>query len=294
MLSHKHRKRSLGILLLSAGALAAWAFLGLPGGALADHKPNHNPPGQGGDGDTVAPDPVTDLVAQAGALGAITLTWTAVGDDGGGTECSGAGRASDYDMRYSTGSPADPPYSGDAEAWFADATPALWEPLPFLLSGPGPCGWTERFCISSLELGVTYYVALKAEDEAGNVSGVSNVASAMPGEALGLFMHVDDIFIQIPQRAARRDGVALVTILDENGVPVEGATVIGDWTGCNFNGQSDSAVTDCNGLAVIQKNGACRVGDFCNVVFTVTDVTHDVAVYDPAASVETSDSMICF
>ncbi len=50
---------------------------------------------------------------------------------GGGVDCSGAGRAANYDLRYSSSSPLDPPYNGDEQAWFNDAIPGFWEPLPF-------------------------------------------------------------------------------------------------------------------------------------------------------------------
>lgn len=293
MLTRKHAKLTASILVAGA-TLAMWAVLGLPGGALADPPPhNHGGGGGGGDDDTTPPDAVDDLVAAPGALGAISLTWTAVGDDGGGTDCTGAGRASDYDVRYSTASPADAPYDGDAEAWFADATPAFWEPLPFR-SGPSACGFTETFCISALDPGVTYHAALTVEDDAGNISALSNVANAVAQDTLGFFMHVDDIQVLALLHRGTRRGVAVVTIVDENLVPVEGATVTGHWTGCNFNGQPGSAVTDCNGLAVVQKNNACHIGDFCNIVFTVSDVAHDTAMYEPADNVEDNDSTVCF
>ncbi len=140
----------------------------------------------------MAPDAVTDFAAQAGALGAISLSWTAVGDDGGGVDCSGAGTPANYHLRYSSSSPFDPPYNGDAQAWFNDAIPGFWGPLPFR-SGPQNCGGTETFCIPGLDAGRTYYAALTVEDEAGNVSELSNVASAMAGSTLGLFTHVESV-----------------------------------------------------------------------------------------------------
>ena len=293
MLSNKHAKLTAGILV--TGALATWGLLGLPGGALADPPPhNHGGGGgDGGDGDTIPPDAVDDLVATPGALGAISLSWTAVGDDGGGVDCTGAGRATDYDLRYSSNSPFDPPYNGDEQVWFNDAIPGFWEPLPFR-SGPLPCGFTETFCIPGLDAGITYYAALTVEDEAGNASELSNVASAMAGSTLGLFTHVETVQVSWQAQGGKRKGIAQVTIHDESGTPVEGATVIGEWTGCNLNGQSGSAVTDCNGLAVIQRNKVCKVGDFCEIVFSVTAVSHDASTYDPGANVETSDSIFCF
>ena len=277
--------------------VVALSVVGIGGPVSADPPDengnhHHGGGGGGGGGDTIAPDAVTDLTAQAGALGAISLSWMAVGDDGGGVDCTGAGRASDYDLRYSSSSPLDPPYNGDEPAWFNDAIPGFWEPLPFR-SGPLPCGATETFCIPGLDAGSTYYAALTVEDEAGNVSELSNVASAMAGSTLGLFTHVEGVQVGWLGQGGKRKGIAQVTIHDESGAPVEGATVTGEWTGC-LNGQSGSAVTDCNGLAIIQRNKVCTWGDNCDIVFTVTAVSHDASTYDPEANGQTSDSMICF
>ncbi len=273
------------IMRLAVMGAVALGVVGIGGSVLGnppDENGNHqHGGGDDGDADIIAPDAVTDLAAQPGALGAISLSWTAVGDDGGAVDCSGAGTAANYDIRY-----AGSPIITDAD--FDGATQVEDEP------SPGSCGSTEVFCIGGLELGVSYYVVLKVEDEAGNVSALSNVASAMPGEVLGSFVHVDDIQVLSLLHRGTRRGSVMVTILDENLVPVEGATVSGQWSGCNFHDQPDSAVTDCNGLAVAQKNNACHRGEFCTIVFTVTDVAHDVPVYDPGANVETSDSTTCF
>ncbi len=126
------------------------------------------------------------------------------------------------------------------------------------------------------------------------MSELSNVASAMAGSTLGLFTHVESVQVGWLAQGGKRKGIAQVTIHDESGAPVEGATVTGEWTGCNLNGQSDSAVTNCNGLAVIQRNKVCTWGDNCDIVFTVTAVSHDASMYDPGANVQTSDSIICF
>lgn len=89
---------------------------------------------------------------------AVTLLWTAPGDDGT------AGQAAAYDLRYSL-SPID---SGS----FTVATPVSGEPAP------QPAGSTESFTVSNLSPATTYFFALVTNDEAGNVSGLSNIASA--------------------------------------------------------------------------------------------------------------------
>lgn len=86
---------------------------------------------------------------------AVTLTWTAPGDDGS------IGQATEYDLRYST--------SQLTAATFTAATRVN------TVSAPLPAGSTESFTVSALSPDTTYYFALKATDEAGNQSGISNV-----------------------------------------------------------------------------------------------------------------------
>lgn len=88
---------------------------------------------------------------------AVTLNWTAPGDDGA------VGTASSYDIRISTS-----PITG---ANFSTATQLTGEPLP------QTAGSTETFTAVNLTPATTYYFALKTSDEAGNVSDLSNVAT---------------------------------------------------------------------------------------------------------------------
>lgn len=86
-------------------------------------------------------------------LAAITLTWTAPGDDGR------IGTVSSYDVRYSLD-------SSTVAAW-SSATQATGEPAP------RPSGITESFQLS-LAPG-TYWFAVRSEDDAGNQSALSNI-----------------------------------------------------------------------------------------------------------------------
>lgn len=74
------------------------------------------------------------------------------------------GTATLYDLRWSA-TPFTP-------ATFASATPV--SPQPPTISG----GLTQTYAKLGLSPGTTYYFALRARDEAGNWSGVSNVLSA--------------------------------------------------------------------------------------------------------------------
>jgi len=88
----------------------------------------------------------------------VTLEWTAPGDDGR------FGRAQAYLLRYST-----QPIT-DANFDQASAVPKM--------AKPRPGGTRESFTVEGLEPATQYYFALKAMDEAGNWSALSNVAAS--------------------------------------------------------------------------------------------------------------------
>ncbi|MFQ5649774.1 MAG: Ig-like domain-containing protein [bacterium] len=108
--------------------------------------------------DTTKPDFVDNLVASTPTATTITLGWTAKGDDGS------TGQASSYDLRFSTFNIND--------ANFEQAIPVTGVPAPALAGTP------ESFVVTALQPGTQYNFAIKVIDEAGNVSDISNIASA--------------------------------------------------------------------------------------------------------------------
>jgi len=113
----------------------------------------------GGDGDTTAPETITTLTATQGInSGEVTLGWTAPGDDGN------VGTAAGYDLRWSSSTIDD--------ANFVGATPVAGLPVP------KAAGSAESFTVTSMTPGVTLFFAIKASDEAGNLSALSNVAGS--------------------------------------------------------------------------------------------------------------------
>jgi subtilisin family serine protease len=110
------------------------------------------------DPDSIPPAPVTDLQAVDPTSNSITASWTASGDD------STVGTAAAYEIRYST-KPID---AGN----FDFATVAANPPAP------QEAGSAERFVIKDLDFNTNYYVALRVIDNLGNVSEISNTASA--------------------------------------------------------------------------------------------------------------------
>jgi subtilisin family serine protease len=108
------------------------------------------------DPDDTPPDPITDLATTDPGSNHMGLTWTATGDDGS------VGTATYYEVRYST-SPID-------ETNFDAAARAGNEPTP------APSGTPESMELGGLEASTTYYFAVKAFDEWGNPSPISNIA----------------------------------------------------------------------------------------------------------------------
>ena len=104
--------------------------------------------------DQVSPGSVTDLAIQAATEASITLTWTAPGDDGAHGKCR------TYDLRLSGAS--------ITELNYATTTPVDGE------GAPQVTGSRESYTSSGLQAGTTYHFALRAADEAGRWSSVSN------------------------------------------------------------------------------------------------------------------------
>ncbi len=108
--------------------------------------------------DTIRPYAIVSLSVTSVTDTSANLSWTATGDD------SLTGTATSYDLRYST--------SPITASNFASATQASGEPAPAI------AGTVQTFTLRGLGREVTYYFAIKAIDDAGNVSALSNVPSA--------------------------------------------------------------------------------------------------------------------
>lgn len=107
--------------------------------------------------DSIPPAAIGDLTVSKTEATRVTLSWTATGDD------SLSGRASYYDIRY-----AQVPIN---ESNFYEATRVG----SFL--EPDPAGSPQSYIVTSLTFSTDYYFALKAVDEWGTTSSISNVAT---------------------------------------------------------------------------------------------------------------------
>jgi ferredoxin len=108
--------------------------------------------------DNIAPDAVTDLTVTPVDPQGVLLEWTAPGDDGA------EGLAAYYDIRMS-----QTPITNDN--W---ATALTMTGLPT----PEDAGTIQSYAVDGLLSGVTYYFAMKTCDDAGNVSGMSNLVNS--------------------------------------------------------------------------------------------------------------------
>ena len=107
--------------------------------------------------ETVPPGPVTDLVVVAAELQALTVAFTATGDDGQ------TGQAAYYDIRYSQ----YPIWTGGDFLRAAS-----------LIVAANTAGTAERVTIPYLLPATTYYVSLRVVDASGNMSAISPHAMA--------------------------------------------------------------------------------------------------------------------
>lgn len=103
----------------------------------------------------------------------VRLTWTAPGDDGT------IGTATLYEMRYSQTAP-DTANTAAFMLWFSNAIAVPGLPAPSV------AGTAESFVFTpgTPFAPGTYYFCLRARDDAGNVSSLSNIAPWQVGDVL--------------------------------------------------------------------------------------------------------------
>ena len=113
----------------------------------------------------------------------------------------------------------------------------------------------------------TYTVTLTVTDNEGLIDDDAMVITVLE-EITDFNMSVSSIDMGLKNRGVFTSATALVTIVDANGTPADGAIVSGTWSG--LTNDSDSAVTDANGQVALEsdfvKNAA---GAY---TFTVNDV----------------------
>ncbi|MEZ5358251.1 MAG: fibronectin type III domain-containing protein [Candidatus Zixiibacteriota bacterium] len=130
--------------------------------------------------DNVAPNPITDLDATTGDnAGDLILTWTSTGDDGMSGTCH------HYIIAYST-------EELTAANW---QTATIWPVPPTPLSG----GHAQECTLTGLAEATQYWAVVVAVDEAGNNSGISNIANGESGFEFGTGTGDDDDNSGLPE-----------------------------------------------------------------------------------------------
>ena len=127
----------------------------------------------------------------------------------------------------------------------------------------------------------TYTVTLTATNGYGS-DGETKTGYITVSEMGTNTVHVSAITVTRKTAGPNLSGRAYVTVVDQDDVPVSGATVYGFF---NYpNNTVYNALTDADGVAFLQGGKAQNVSDFC---FEVTDVTFSGYTYDSASNVVT-------
>jgi hypothetical protein len=115
------------------------------------------------------------------------------------------------------------------------------------------------------------------------------VSGEEPEEPTTGTMHVSNIEMSLRTRGPWVNAIATVTIVDESGAPVEGATVSGKWSGAASD--SESGTTNNKGQVTFKTDRVKNLPSGTIFTFTVDDVTKEGWTYDSGVNVETSDSI---
>lgn len=127
----------------------------------------------------------------------------------------------------------------------------------------------------------------RATDSASQTTYADQVTVTVDNVPSENIMHVESIDMSKQTWWFLKRAVAVVTIFDADGNPVEGATVYGTWSG--LTSESESGVTDSEGKVTFYTNWIWGKSGTCT--FTVDDVVKTDWTYDPEANKETSDSI---
>ena len=139
----------------------------------------------------------------------------------------------------------------------------------------------------------TYYYVVNSMDPRDNSAQSSEYIFKTEVTSSNI-MHVATLDMSTDSKSAGSNtfiwAVAMVTIVNNSGTPVEGATVSGHWS--NARSDSDSGVTDASGQISLISDSVRNPPSGTTFTFTVDDVAKYGGTYDSSANVETSDSII--
>lgn len=148
-------------------------------------------------GDIVPPAAIADLSVTSVTGTSIAARWTAPGDDGN------TGTATRYEIRYST--------SVITSSNWSSATLASGAPTP------AAAGTSQTYTLNGLAGSRTYYIAMKAFDEVGNASTLSNVVNGTTTDVIPPAAVRDLSYRSGGQPGGSADGPTSYEMLASNG-----------------------------------------------------------------------------
>jgi hypothetical protein len=147
-------------------------------------------------------------------------------------------------------------------------------------------GATVAIDVSGWALG-DYTLYVHGKDAKGNWGPLGSVVLHVT-EKVTYVMHVEFIDMSKETMWFLKRAAVVVTVLDANGNPVEGATVSGSWSGLIT--ESESGATGSDGKVTFYTNWIWSGSGTCT--FTVSNVVKTGWTYDPSKNKETSDSIV--
>ena len=131
--------------------------------------------------------------------------------------------------------------------------------------------------------------SLDAGDEAG-IQAIYPITEEAPTEGA---MHIADVTMSLGTKTAGPNtfywAIATVTVIDADGMPVEGATVEGHWEGATTD--TDAELTGADGTALLTSNSLRNPASGTTFHFYIDNIEKDGWTYDSGANIE-SDGWI--
>jgi fibronectin type 3 domain-containing protein len=149
----------------------------------------------------------------------------------------------------------------------------------------------SQYVDAGLAAGVPVYYVVTARDTSGNESGVSNQASATPSQPPAQSIRVSAITVSVSKQGKSYQGLATVTVRDQNNALIGNVQVNGVWDRNGAGIGTASATTSSGGAAALSSAKVkASPGDIFR--FTVTNLSLAGYTYNPGANTETSDSAV--
>lgn len=132
----------------------------------------------------------------------------------------------------------------------------------------------------------THTITAKVTDSGGK-NGSASIGITV-GTIITNNMYVSDIYMSLKISGPWVNAIAKISIVDENGTPVEGATVSGTWSGATDD--TNSGITKTNGQVNFKSDRVKNPPSGIIFTFTADDVAKAGWGYNSTANAETSDS----